>query len=91
MLPSFELDVKGRGVKERFEWRNNGEIGDLVLKRIINGESVVRYEFVMALEKAGRWNFGDGWRGLGNEFQMVAVMSLLAILERRRCEDEVRG
>jgi len=75
-------------VKERFEWRNNGGIGDLVLKRIINGESVARYECMMAMEKAGRWRYGDRWRWLGNEFQIVAVMSLLAILESRRCEDE---
>ncbi|PVH82730.1 hypothetical protein DL98DRAFT_530108 [Cadophora sp. DSE1049] len=90
----FSLYLPLCGARERFEWKSSGgrevrEMGHskgMKLVRVRNGRIVAVYASMScAVRKRGKMRIwmGEG-DGLGREFELMAVMSLVAILEAQR-------
>ena len=95
-LHYFSLYLEGEGRRERFEWKSScgpevralGHSTGMKLVRVQTREVVAAYADVsFALYKRGKMAFldrGNGREGLGDEWRVMVIMTLLAILEQRR-------
>jgi len=75
-----------RSLQRRFKWsRLRWKEATLNLVHVMCDDVVAEFSFSgFSLNKIGRWSFMPRSSGLGHEFQLMAIMSPLSILERRR-------
>ncbi|KAH7384897.1 hypothetical protein BKA64DRAFT_646338 [Cadophora sp. MPI-SDFR-AT-0126] len=98
----FSLYLPLCGVRERFEWKVSvgrevrglgGRSKGMELVRVRSGRVVAVYVSVnLAVRKKGKMRvLREDGDGLGREFEMMAVMSLVAILEAQRRANRSAG
>ena len=98
---TFAFTLPGSTVQERFEWKRssgvevaslNGRSHGEKLVRVRTGQVIAAWTYPgMSVTKKGKMSFLGNREEFGDVFEVLAVVSIVAIMEKLRRQKKSRG